>query len=154
MFLPYLAIASTNTKIELASMVANFNHLAEGLLLEITILFKIVIESIAILILALAIVKAVNGLVFRNARMHREEKLSKVRIDLGIALALSLEFLLASDIVATAVSPTWNSLGKLAAISAIRTFLNFFLEREVKQLVQQRTRKAIEILNNKSEKKL
>ncbi len=59
MFLPYLAIASTNTKIESASMVANFNHLAEELLLEIAILFKIVIESIAILILALAIVKAV-----------------------------------------------------------------------------------------------
>ncbi len=86
--------------------------------------------------------------------MHREKKLSKVRLDLGIALALSLEFLLASDIVATAVSPSWNSLGKLAAISAIRTFLNFFLEREVKELVQERTRKSSETLDNKSEKNL
>ncbi len=144
MFLLYLAIASTNPNIRSESSVHNFNYLAEGLLLETAILFKLIIESIAILILALAILKAVKELVFRNPRMYREEKLSKVRLDLGIALALSLEFLLASDIVATAVSPTWDALGKLAAISAIRTFLNFFLEREVKELTLVKTRKTIE----------
>ena len=128
----YLAIASTTVEEE--SLITGFNHLAEDLLLEVAVLLKIVVEAIALLILALAVVKAVRGLVFRNRRMDREQKLAQVRLDLGIALALSLEFLLAADIAATAVSPTWTAVGKLAAISAIRTFLNFFLEREVKDL--------------------
>ena len=56
-------------------------------------------------------------------------------------MGLSLEFLLAADIAATAVSPSWNSVGKLAAISAIRTFLNFFLDREIKDLAKERLEK-------------
>ncbi len=124
--------------VESVNLITSFNHLAESLLLETAILFKIVIESIALLILALAIIKAVKGLLWRNYRIEREEKLSQVRLDLGKALALSLEFLLAADIAATAVSPSWNAVGKLAAISAIRTFLNFFLEREVRLLAKEK----------------
>ena len=63
---------------------------------------------------------------------------------MGIALALALEFLLAADIAATAVSPSWDAVGKLAAISAIRTFLNFFLEREVQELARERREKLSE----------
>ncbi len=138
MFLLNLAIAFTNSAKEEESLIGGFSHFAEGLLLETAMLFKIVTEGIALLILALAIIKAVQELVFRNPKMDREGKLSQVRLDLGIALALSLEFLLAADIAATAVSPSWNAVGKLAAISAIRTFLNFFLEREVKELAKER----------------
>lgn len=141
MFLLQSAIANT-VEIEGESLIGRFNHMAEGWLLETAILFKIVIEGIAILILALAIVKAIRKLIFRNPRMEREEKLVRVRLDLGVALALSLEFLLAADIAATAVSPSWNAVGKLAAISAIRTFLNFFLEREVKELARERMEKS------------
>ena len=124
------------------SSIMGFNHLAENFLLEIVALLKITIESIALIILALAIVKAVKALIFHNRRMDREAKLAQVRLDLGIALALSLEFLLAADIVATAVSPSWDALGKLATISAIRTFLNFFLEKEVKELARERLAKS------------
>ena len=131
--------------VEKVSLITSFNHLAESLLLETAILFKIVIESIALLILALAIIRAVKGLLWRNHRIEREEKLSQVRLDLGKALALSLEFLLAADIAATAVSPSWNAVGKLAAISAIRTFLNFFLEREVRLLAKEKTIKSPKI---------
>ena len=31
----------------------------------------------------------------------------------------------------TAIAPTWEDIGRLAAIAAIRTFLNFFLERDI-----------------------
>ena len=133
----YLAVAAIS-KTESEGMVNSFNHFAESILLETAVLFKIIIEGVALIILALAIIKAVNELLFHNRRLNREEKLSRVRLDLGTALALSLEFLLAADIAATAVSPSWDSVGKLAAISAIRTFLNFFLEREVKELARER----------------
>ena len=46
-------------------------------------------------------------------------------------LVLALEFALGADIVRTAISPTWNEIGQLAAIGFIRTFLNFFLEKDL-----------------------
>lgn len=46
-------------------------------------------------------------------------------------LLLGLEFTLAADIVRTVISPDWNDIGELAAIALIRTFLNFFLERDL-----------------------
>jgi len=29
------------------------------------------------------------------------------------------------------ISPSWNDIGQLAAIALIRTFLNYFLERDL-----------------------
>ena len=57
----------------------------------------------------------------------------RVRLVLAHYLALALEFLLAADILRTAVAPTWTEIGQLAAIAAIRTGLNFFLQREIAQ---------------------
>ncbi|WP_336216126.1 DUF1622 domain-containing protein [Nonomuraea sp. LPB2021202275-12-8] len=51
---------------------------------------------------------------------------------LGRSVLLGLEFLVAGDITRTvAVSPTYASVGLLAAIVAIRTFLSFSLELEI-----------------------
>lgn len=47
------------------------------------------------------------------------------------AIALSLEFALAADVARTAIAPTWEEIGELAAIAAIRTALNLFLERDL-----------------------
>jgi len=33
--------------------------------------------------------------------------------------------------VRSAIAPTWDDIGQLAAIAAIRTFLNYFLERDL-----------------------
>ena len=49
----------------------------------------------------------------------------------GTWLLLGLEFALAADIIATVVSPTWDDIGELGAIAVIRTFLNYFLERDL-----------------------
>ena len=47
--------------------------------------------------------------------------------------ALGLEFQLAADVVDTAISPEWKHIGQLAAIAAIRTALNYFLGREMRE---------------------
>jgi uncharacterized membrane protein len=44
---------------------------------------------------------------------------------------LALEFLFGADILRTAVEPTWEEIARLAAIAAIRTSLNYFLQREL-----------------------
>jgi uncharacterized membrane protein len=55
---------------------------------------------------------------------------------LGIWLLLGLQFALAADIIRSAVAPTWNEIGQLAAIAAIRTFLALFLERDLVELAK------------------
>jgi len=60
-----------------------------------------------------------------------------VRLTLGRFLALGLEFQLASDVLRTAVAPTLREIGELAAIAAIRTALNYFLSKEIKEEQEQ-----------------
>ena len=54
-----------------------------------------------------------------------------MRLGLGRSLALALELLLGADILKTAIAPTWNEIGQLAAIAILRTGLNYFLEKEL-----------------------
>jgi len=49
-----------------------------------------------------------------------------------------LTFQLAADIMETAIAPSWDDVGRLAAIAIIRTFLNYFLERDLKEIVETR----------------
>ena len=69
---------------------------------------------------------------FRGIILREPESFVKVRLVLGRFLALGLEFQLASDLLRTAVSPSFEEIGKLAAVAAIRTALNFFLSQEIK----------------------
>lgn len=56
-----------------------------------------------------------------------------VRLTLARFLAIALEFQLGADILSTAVAPTWDAIGKLAAVAIIRTALNFFLSRDMQE---------------------
>src|SRR6478609_7466305 len=67
--------------------------------------------------------------ILRNTIIPRIE----IRQNLGRSLALALEFLLGADILQTAVAPTWDDIGKLAAIAVLRTGLNYFLAVELKE---------------------
>ncbi len=57
----------------------------------------------------------------------------KIRFQLGRGLALGLEFTVASDILRTAIAPTRQDILNLGAIVLLRTLLNYFLEREIRQ---------------------
>ncbi|HYY20679.1 MAG TPA: DUF1622 domain-containing protein [Thermoleophilaceae bacterium] len=59
-----------------------------------------------------------------------------VRLLLGRYLAVGLEFQLASDILGTAVSPSFTEIGKLGAIATIRTALNYFLAKEIERAME------------------
>ena len=75
-----------------------------------------------------AIVKFVAALGRRDINQF-----SAVRLSLARFLVLGLEFQLAADVLRTAISPSFSEIGKLAAIAAIRTLLNYFLNREIAQ---------------------
>lgn len=92
------------------------------------------VEACAALIIALAATQAT----FHAMRLffvrppHPEQRKVEVRLRLGRWLSLALEFLLAADILRTAVAPTWDEIGKLAAIVVLRTLLNYFLDKEIR----------------------
>ncbi|MDD5594494.1 MAG: DUF1622 domain-containing protein [Candidatus Margulisbacteria bacterium] len=56
-----------------------------------------------------------------------------IRLRLGSYLVLSLEFFIASDIIKTVITPTWEGLGILGAIVAVRTVLSYFLTKELEK---------------------
>ena len=46
-------------------------------------------------------------------------------------LVVGLSFQLAADIIETSIRTDWDSIGRLAAVAVIRTFLNYFLEKDL-----------------------
>jgi len=57
-----------------------------------------------------------------------------IRIKLGSYLVLALEFFIASDIIKTIITPSWQSLGILGAIVVIRTVLSYFLTKDINKI--------------------
>src|SRR5271170_2436996 len=49
-------------------------------------------------------------------------------------LLLGLEFELAADVIRTAIAPTWSDIGQLASIAGIRTFLSYFLDKDIEKV--------------------
>lgn len=68
------------------------------------------------------------------SKLPLQARLEGLRIQFGSSIAVSLELLLGADVLATAVAPSWDDIGKLAAIAVLRTALNYFLERELKHI--------------------
>lgn len=103
----------------------------ESLEAAVGVLVRLVEAAAAVVIFSGAAI-AFTRFVYAGIRHRRTEPFGSIRLDLGRFLALGLEFQLASDILSTAVSPTFTELGKLAAVATIRTALNFFLNREIR----------------------
>jgi uncharacterized membrane protein len=59
-----------------------------------------------------------------------------IRQRLGAHLLLGLEIFIAADIISSVASPTWERVGILASIVAVRTVLSYFLRMEIKQSVR------------------
>lgn len=91
------------------------------------------VEAAGALIIFVGASIAFGRFVLVGLRTRQAEAFVPVRLGLGRFLALGLEFQLAGDILRTAIAPTLREIGELAAIAAIRTALNFFLSREIKE---------------------
>lgn len=106
---------------------------AEALLRNLAANTALGVEAIAVVIIAYGALEAlvlVIGHVVRG-RTSPAGWRKETFIRLGVWLLLGLQFALAADIVRSVISPTWNDIGQLGAIAIIRTFLNYFLERDL-----------------------
>ena len=91
------------------------------------------VEAAGALIIFVGAVLAAFAFVQAALVSRSTREFVRVRLRLGRYLALGLEFQLASDVLSTAVAPTFEEIGKLAAIATIRTLLNFFLSKEIEK---------------------
>ncbi len=92
-------------------------------------------ELCGALVIGVAVLRALLN-VLPHLVVHRavsETAKETIRLQLGRSLALALEFELGADILKTAVAPTFTIIAQLAAIIVLRTLLNYFLEREIRQ---------------------
>lgn len=98
--------------------------------------FKDAVDAVSKVIDGAGVVVIVVGLVIATvlffAQRGRSDPYRTYRQEVGKAVLLGLEFLVAADIIRTvAVEPTFQSVGVLAIIVAVRTFLSFTLDVEL-----------------------
>lgn len=104
----------------------------EETVVNLVLWLKLVIEAIGALVIGVGMILA--GLRFTRGRFPpMAQDFTNVRLTLARFLAIALEFQLGADILSTAVAPSWDAIGKLAAIAVIRTALNYFLSHDMQE---------------------
>jgi uncharacterized membrane protein len=102
-------------------------------ILQIVIL---AISGMGAVVVVWGVVEAAVAFVALKFSSRKKDALSEsetIRQRLGSHLLLGLEILIAADILSSAVSPSWEKVGVLAAIVGVRTVLSYFLRMEVRQ---------------------
>ncbi|QNG46395.1 DUF1622 domain-containing protein [Sphingobium yanoikuyae] len=102
----------------------------------------LLVNLLAILAIAIGSVQGAIGLTGLLLFKADESKLMPVWMSFGRWAVAGLSFQLAADIVETSIAPTWAEIGKLGAIAAIRTFLNYFLDRDLEGIREREKAKA------------
>ena len=104
---------------------------AESILVASVSWLRLIVEISSAAVIAAGLVS--TALVcFSGLRHPGSERFNEARLCFARYLALALELQLGADVLSTAVSPSWDQIGKLGAIAVIRTALNFFLQREMR----------------------
>ena len=95
----------------------------------------LLIEAMALTVIAMGCIEGfVFGLRAQFAANRDSHEMRRVWLRFSRWLIAGLTFQLAADLIHTTIAPTWDDIGRLGAIAAIRTFLNYFLERDMGEL--------------------
>jgi uncharacterized membrane protein len=91
----------------------------------------VVIDAMALIIIVIGTVEAFFSGLWAAFPAPAHSRFREILVRYGRWLVAGLTFQLAADIIETSVAPTWQEVGQLGAIAVIRTFLNYFLERDL-----------------------
>ena len=95
----------------------------------------VIIDAMALIIVAIGTAEAfLTGLWVAFPAPASHNRFREILVRYGRWLVAGLTFQLAADIIGTSIAPSWQEVGQLGAIAVIRTFLNFFLERDLAEL--------------------
>ncbi|MBN1756196.1 DUF1622 domain-containing protein [bacterium] len=95
-------------------------------------------QLLAMLVILIGVIKALTIYIKEIVLKKKSLKaITESRLEIGHSFSLGLAFLIGASILKTIIAPTWNDIGQLACIIGIRTALNYFLLRDVKQLTSE-----------------
>jgi uncharacterized membrane protein len=101
------------------------------------------VEAAAALLITMGALEALYSILRSPFQVQGQLNAKKaIWLRFGVWLLLGLEFELAADVIRTAISPTWVDIGQLGAIAVIRTFLNFFLEKDLEKYAEPEQERA------------
>jgi uncharacterized membrane protein len=103
-------------------------------LIAVTEKVIVVIYAIALLTIVVGTVEVVIGIVRVTWRRLDHHAMRAIWLEYSRWLVAALTFQLAADILETSISTSWETVGRVGAIAVIRTFLNFFLDRDVEEI--------------------
>ena len=104
----------------------------ESLIAPLAQALRLVAEVVAIGWVAVGLLLALGSLIAVHLR-GQTASFKAIRLTFSRYLSLALEFQLAADILSTAIAPSFEELGKLGITAVIRTGLNFFLSKEIRE---------------------
>jgi uncharacterized membrane protein len=91
------------------------------------------IEAVAVVVIAAGSIEALVKSIRLLSSHARTVEMRDVWMRYARWLIAGLTLQLAGDIVRTVIAPTWDEIGRLAAIAVIRTFLTYFLDRDMEE---------------------
>lgn len=95
----------------------------------------VIIDGMAFLFIVVGTLQAFIGTIRLVAsRDHEGAHRRQLWLVYARWLVAALTFQLAADIIESSIAPTWESIGQLGAIAVIRTFLEYFLERDLGEI--------------------
>jgi len=91
-----------------------------------------IVQLLAAIIVGVGAVRAFYSIVLiRLFGKPTHQDFERTRLQFGSALVMALEFELGSDLLQTAIRPTWSHIGVVAAIVVLRSVLNYLLQRDI-----------------------
>jgi uncharacterized membrane protein len=111
----------------------------EEIAITVTKYISHTVEVISAIIIGIALLQVMWGYCVTFSKNINNITKEALRLQFGSSVAVALELLLGADVLSTAVAPSWNDIGKLAAIAVLRTALNYFLEKELAHSKHQST---------------
>jgi uncharacterized membrane protein len=94
----------------------------------------VLIDAIALIVILFGTIEAFLTAFGVTFRRPSETERRHVWLRFGRWLVAGLTFQLAADILETSISTSWDAIGRLAAVAVVRTFLNYFLERDLAEV--------------------
>jgi len=101
------------------------------------------IDAVALVVILIGTVEVIVGIVRLSFGTRSHELMRDTWLSYARWLVAALTFQLAADIIETSISSSWETIGRVGAIAVIRTFLNYFLDRDLEEVrARQKQRSA------------
>jgi len=92
------------------------------------------IDAVALVVILIGTVEVIVGIVRLSFGTRSHELMRDTWLSYARWLVAALTFQLAADIIETSISSSWETIGRVGAIAVIRTFLNYFLDRDLEEV--------------------